>query len=284
MAQSRKRRPIQSTVHIPLGAKPTEELCTAVLTQFMRHLLFVRGQLPALYDNLLQMEAAAAAAAASKAVPKRLRGNRRTAKFVANAELLFSSLSAGLLSPTQPTSFFLLLGPSTTAPREAYEFVFPPATLLQERSANGDAGCEGQGGKASSPRLAGACRRALREYAMRSFDLPEGSAAERRCKIYFLAQAGALGASGEGAQQAGLPPAFSVRREWRLRMRRGTHTRIIFHESEQECDAAQQREQKAAERQGDGSGSGSGGGGGGGGTWLQSQAKLQGLVQPTAAN
>ena len=87
--------------------------------------------------------------------------------------------------------------------------------------------------------------------------------------------------SGEGAQQAGPSPAFVVRREWRLRMRRGTHTRIFFHESEQECDAAQLREQEAAEQEGDDPGSG---GGGGGAAWLQSKAKLQGLVQPTAGS
>lgn len=128
-------------------------------------------------------------------------------QFLERGEALLGSIKDSLFSTTHATRAFVLLGPSVTKPREAYQLVFPPcsegATLANE--------------------VDRVCRLTRRELVLHAHEQPEGSAAGRRCKVFVLFKA-------EGDQHCvGSPsPDYTAQRGWRLRMTRGTQVEIKF--------------------------------------------------------
>ena len=109
---------------------------------------------------------------------------------------------------------------------------------------------------------------------MQSFDLPEGSAPERRCKAFLLFEGGGVAAE----QQESMPRGFTLRRDWRLRLsslKKCTHTKVVLHEASKSIDLDEdafrefQMEENGAAAQR---------------TWLLSTAKLQGIVRAEAMN
>lgn len=118
------------------------------------------------------------------------------------------------------------------------------------------------------------CRMALREFAVRTFDLPEGTAPERRCKAFLLFETGGVAAE----QQQSILQGFNLRREWKLRMsslKRCTHTRVVLHEASNFDDSHEDEFRTLDVAQNDT---------GHQRVWLQSTAKLQGLVRPEGKN
>jgi hypothetical protein len=235
---------------------------SVIAVQFLKQFLFLRGQLPSLYDALLAQEQQENLALAQSTVTNgRVRGSsntrrgrdqRRRTNFLANAEELFTSLTTtDIFSSTAETSVFLLLGPSTSGPREVFELVFPPTSSprknynLEKVEENENDNINGQ--NRLEPVLQARCRQIMREYMMQSFEIPEGTAPERRCKIFVLATA-------HGSET---PPGFKVRRDFQLR--KGVHTRIVLQQAPFDNLQLYEMQKQAC---------------------LQSTAKLQGLVQP----
>ena len=264
MSRVRKIRLKTSTITIPVEPEWLTAKQNAVLVvSLMKQILFLRGQLPSLYDALLAEEqhdnlASTQAANGRPLGSKRRLGRdqRRQAKFIASAEELFSSLTSNssiIFSSAEgaTTSVFLLLGPSTSAPREVYELVFPPAassfTSTEDENRHRDENQDENSQNRLEPVLQARCRQIMREYMTQAFDLPEGTAPDRRCKIFLLA-------SGHGSET---PPSFKLRRDFQLK--KGIHTRIVLQQDSFDNDTPYEHPKQA---------------------WIQSTVKLQGIVQP----
>ncbi|KAL4521414.1 hypothetical protein Ndes2437B_g07999 [Nannochloris sp. 'desiccata'] len=251
-----------STVTIPVEPDwLTPKQNSVIAVQFIKQFLFLRGQLPSLYDALLAQEQQENLSLAQSAVTngrvrgpsnrRRGRDQRRRTNFLASAEALFTSLTTtDIFSSTAETSVFLLLGPSTSAPREVFELIFPASSSASNCSSedgdqNEDDNISGQ--NRLEPVLQARCRQIMRDFMMQAFNLPEGTAPDRRCKIFILSSA-------HGSET---PPGFKVRRDFQLR--KGVHTRIVLQQ-----DSFDDLKSYKMPRQ----------------AYLQSTAKLQGLVQP----
>ena len=285
-----------STVHLPLRI-PTRQYSSLVLAEVIKHLLFTRGQISQPFDILQSLDKEN-----DTTKPRsKHRGNRKRATFIAEAQALFQSLhqEKGLFSCTSTTTALFLLGTSSTAPREAYEIVFPPV-VDDNGSSSSDEDDEMLGNNREESRkshLDAHCRRLLREYAVQSFDLPEGSAAEKRCKAFLLFKShhnGDESSSSRSSSSSVFPPStFVQRRGWRLRMKKGTLTRIILldesagdtwddiHEEEEAASNIiahinNNNKQKAVEEVFEEQPQET--------VWLQSTAKLEGLVKPLSKN
>jgi len=268
MPRESKSRLKTSTVTIPVEPDwLTAKQNSVIAVQFMKQFLFLRGQLPSLYDALLAQEqqkkvdlAQSVVANGSLRGPngrRRGRDQRRRTNFLASAEELFTSLtSSDIFSPTTETSVFLLLGPSTSAPREIFELVFPPSSTPPSCSAENVNEIEdnnnSSGQNRLEPVLQARCRQVMRHYMMQAFDLPEGTAPDRRCKIFIL-----ISSPAQGSELSLTPPGFKVRRDFQLR--KGVHTRIVLQQNSSDSNQMYEMPKKA---------------------YLQSTAKLQGLVQP----
>ena len=144
---------------------------------------------------------------------------------MAAAESLCASITPQLFSPAAPTRAFLLLGASPSAPREAWEFIFPPAlcdleyTLGTENVDQNTQSSSETTANGNAMQAQAASRRAERELLLTLADaLPEAPAGSRRCKAHLLIQTAAQAPEEE----------FAVRRGWGLRMRRGVHITLSF--------------------------------------------------------
>jgi hypothetical protein len=260
MSRVRKSKLKTSTVSIPVDPEwLTAEQNAVIAIQFIKQFLFIRGQLPSLYDALLaeeQKEILSLSSGNARGTrQRRTRDQRRRATFLAQAEEVFTGLtSSTIFSSTEETSIYLLLGPSTSAPREVYELVFPP---VAQQSTHHSAGCSQDDGENEDhnisaqnmlePVLQARCRQIMRDYMMQAFDLPEGTAPDRRCKIFILATA-------HGAEAS---RSFKLRRDFQLK--KGVHTQIILNQGLFDDSRPYEMPRQAI---------------------LQSTAKLQGLVQP----
>ena len=144
----------------------TQHSHAAVLRTLIKHLLFFRGQVPSLYEQLSQQT--------ERPNPGHRRrpskGVRRTQQFLAAAEDLFGSVQEGLFALDGPTRCLVLLGASAARPREAYEVCFPAPD-------GGGGGGQGGGGGDAGP----LCRFVLRQLVVATPDIPEGTADQSEC-------------------------------------------------------------------------------------------------------
>lgn len=217
-----RRIGVQSaTLAIPLPVLPTPAECAAILKALVKHLLFQRAQIPYLYDELLRAaqerqraEARAAAAVQASGGVRRARrrrhtpkGDKRLLKFLGKAEELMAAIDAALRSCGVPRRAFVLLGSSTSRPREVYELLLPPSAVTPPPPAPADATAAaeaaaqhlqlnqaqqqlataaGSGEVAAPPSAAGGrpklsrsdrlCLLAMRQLVVAGGELPEGTA------------------------------------------------------------------------------------------------------------
>jgi hypothetical protein len=264
MSRVAKSKLKTSTVTIPVEPEwLTWQQNSTIAVSFIKQFLFLRGQLPSLYDALLAEEQQENIVVARGTRNKRRsRDQRRRANFLASAEDLFTSLTdPSIFSSAADTSVLLLLGPSPSAPREVFELVFPPVATLCNNNSSDCSLQEDDDDQTENitvnvknrliPVLQARCRHILRDYMMQAFDLPEGTAPDRRCKIYILVSA-------HGTET---PRGFKLRRGFALK--KGVHTRIVLQQGPFD-DFKDGKDNKET-------------------LFLQSTAKLQGLVQPPAS-
>eukprot|EP00887_Chlorella_sp_A99_P004459 scaffold30.g4459.t1 len=227
--------------------------CICMESILVQHFLFARGQLPTLYSTLLQHVLRHAQAlraqqelddvAGSRRRRRLPRDDRRILKFFARSEALMESIDGGLFAPDRPTRCLLLLGASAARPREVYELVFPPASPatpqaaadaavagVPERRRRGDEGAP-DALRSVEERGAALSRLAIRSLVVGSMDAPEGTAAQRSCKVFLLVS---------GSADRPPPPEFATRPTFRLGMRRGVHVTVLLGEAG--ADAALQAE------------------------------------------
>ncbi|PRW58844.1 MAD2L1-binding isoform X2 [Chlorella sorokiniana] len=280
----------RASLPVPLPVQPTGAECAALLKALIKHLLFQRAQIPYLYDELLraaqeqqraeaEAEAAAAAEAAAGGGRQRRRrrspkGDKRLLKFLCKAEELLASIDAALAACGVPRRAFLLLGASSTKPREVFEVLLPqPAAATPHgptAAAAGGPGHQQQGAAvheaAPTPQAASRarpsrqqrlCQLAVRQLVVGGAELPEGTAHTVPCKLFVLLEGPPVAAAGaadtpDGAAEAAevaVPAGFATKRQFRLSMRKGTHVRLLLGQRAEE-DAEQQRAaEQAAEQQ-----------------------------------
>lgn len=159
MSRRRPSRVKTAVVDLSLDGPQESASYAAVLRGLIQHILFFRGQIPSLYEQLLQLHARdCAAAPGRRSRPSRSR--RRVQQLVAVTEELLGSVQAELFAARGPTRCLVLLGTSAARPREAYEVCFPAPSEL-----GGDGRDAGQ-----------LCRLVLRQLVVATPDIPEGTA------------------------------------------------------------------------------------------------------------
>ncbi|GAB4816614.1 hypothetical protein N2152v2_003660 [Parachlorella kessleri] len=208
----------QAALAVQLPSQPTQATCASLVQAVLKHLLYARGHIPYLFDQLLQqaLEEQEEQEQQQGQDPGQPRGRRRRTRpkksdkrrlqFLQRAVALFDTITPELFATNRPTRCFLLLGASTSRPREAYELLLPAAAPVSEELS----------AAAGAARADYACRVLLRQLISSALDLPEGTAAEHPGKVYFLMQA--------APSQEAL--GFSPKPSFRLAMRRGVHVTL----------------------------------------------------------
>jgi hypothetical protein len=259
----RKRGVSRSNLSVDVGVALPPEWCARVFRELLKHLLYMRGQIPALYDVMINQEiarqqeqladeAADGGEQRRRRRPQRSRASQQALNFLLETEALLDAITPQLFPEEHATRAFLLLGASSAKPREAYELVFRPKAHQQEVNVDS------------------LCRLARRELTVHANSQPEGSAPGQRCKLFVVVE-GLSDAAGPPP-----PPSYVAKRGWRLRMTSGVHMTLDFSGGG-EMDARQQS-----------AGNDSGGGAAGAAMpvdagncklWLQNKHAPKGLVK-----
>jgi hypothetical protein len=178
-----------------------------LVPEILKFLLYYRGQIPVLYDDLTEhIRAQPSLTAASVRRPQRSRRARAATRLVDEVTALLSTITKDLFSETHRTSMLVMFGTNTTAPREIWEFTFPSVCPV-------DTIATAQRIPEDKSAIA-ICRQAMRDITIQSFDMPEGTAEKKRCRMFVLFQI--------PVPTVYSGSSFALQQGLRVRMRKGT--------------------------------------------------------------
>lgn len=207
----------------------TSDTCENLVRELVKHLLYMRNQIPGLFEDLdwqvqeyehqrelqaehsrlAQLELQADCAQCADLQPgvlkptqkqkRRLQtSQKRILKFMQSANSLLDKISSDLFKK-QPTHLLLAFGPTASRPSEVYSLAFPAVehcSMAAPQKAMDDV-----------------ARRLIRTLVMNTQDMPEGKASAGPTKMFLLVH-------GQFEENC-IPDGFVFKRGFQIRMKKG---------------------------------------------------------------
>ncbi|KAL3149701.1 hypothetical protein ABBQ38_013531 [Trebouxia sp. C0009 RCD-2024] len=208
------------------------EHCVVIVQELIKHLLYMRNQIPGLFEDLewqiqaqeqekdFQVETArlallehtsqqgAALTGGIKQLPRRKRrlqtSQKRLTKFMHSAKVLLDSIAPQLFTAQQPMHAFIVFGSTASRPSELYSLAFPAT--------------DQQFGGTPQKAMGDLARRTIRALVMNTQDMPEGKASAGPTKMFMLACS--------SLQEESIPAGFLYKRGFQIRMKKGIQVHI----------------------------------------------------------